>query len=220
MVQKSITPTEYRLLQELVREAILEQSLTGISCSSEEKNNVRSELQKLLQLDYSTPLPETTLEFLERQIRIEKFKDQTWGGKTLQKSFEERKQEFDRVVYSLIRTKDEGISRELYFRLLEGEQSFSELAQQYSQGPEAKTGGKVGPIPLSLPHPQIAKLLRRSSAGQLHPPVKIDNWFVLIRLEQFVSGVLDAKLRQRLLDELYEEWLSKQIATAFQEANN
>ena len=220
MVQKSITPTEYRLLQELVREAILEQSLTGISCSPEEKNNVRSELQKLLQLDYSTPLPETTLEFLERQIRIEKFKDQTWGGKTLKKSFEDRKQEFDRVVYSLIRTKDEGVARELYFRLLEGEQNFSELAQQYSQGPEAKTGGKVGPIPLSLPHPQIAKLLRRSSAGQLHPPVKIDNWFVLIRLEKFVSGVLDAKLRQRLLDELYEEWLSKQIATAFQEANN
>ena len=217
MVQKSINPTEYRLLFELVREAILDQAVSGVRCSQDEENNVKVKLQQLLELDYSTPLPDLTQEFLVRQLRIEKFKHQTWGDERVKKFFKERKSEFDRIVYSLIRTKDEGIARELYFRLVEGEQTFSQLAQEYSQGPEAKTGGRVGPIPLTLPHPTIAQLLMRSSVGQLHPPVKIDGWLVIIRLEQIVPGVLDSKLKQRLVDELYEQWLSKQIATVFQE---
>ena len=217
MVQKSITPTEYRLLFELVREAILDQAVSGVRCSQDEENKVKVKLQQLLELDYSTPLPDLTQEFLVRQLRIEKFKEQTWGEGEIKKFFKERQSEFDRVVYSLIRTKDEGVARELYFRLVEGEQTFSQLAEEYSQGPEAKTGGRVGPIPLSLPHPTIAQQLLRSSVGQLHPPIKIDNWLVIIRLEKIVPGVLDSKLKQRLIDELYEQWLSKQIATVFQE---
>lgn len=217
MVQKSINPTEYRLLFELVREAILDQAVSGVRCSQDEENKVKVKLQKLLELDYSTPLPDLTQEFLVRQLRIEKFKHQTWGEEQVKKFFKERQSEFDRIVYSLIRTKDEGIARELYFRLVEGEQTFSQLAQEYSQGPEAKTGGRVGPIPLTLPHPTIAQLLMRSSVGQLHPPLKIDGWLVIIRLEKIVPGVLDSKLKQRLVDELYEQWLSKQIATVFQE---
>ena len=45
------------------------------------------------------------------------------------------------MVYSLIRSKDPGVAQELYFRIQEGENTFSELARQYSQGSEAQTGG-------------------------------------------------------------------------------
>lgn len=210
---------EHSLLVELVREAILDQALAGISCSQQEQNEAKEELQKLLGLDYSTPLPESMQLFLERRIKIEKFKQRTWGGQKLRNFFLQRKKEFDRITYSLIRTKEEGIANELFFRLSEGEQTFSELAQAYSQGPEAKTGGRVGPLPLSLPHPKIAQLLTRSAVGQIHRPIKIESWFVLVRLEELIPALLDGQLKQRLLNELYQQWLNKQITTVFEQGD-
>lgn len=78
-------------------------------------------------------------------MRIEKFKQATWGSK-LESYFYERKQQLDQVVYSLIRTHDAAAAQELYFRLLENEQPFAEIAVLYSQGSEARTGGLIDPL--------------------------------------------------------------------------
>jgi len=51
----------------------------------------------------------------------------------------------------VIRTKDPGVAQELYFRIQAGEQSFAEVAREYSQGPEAYTCGLLGPVELSMP---------------------------------------------------------------------
>jgi hypothetical protein len=78
--------------------------------------------------------------------------------------------QLDKVVYSVIRTKDMGVAQELYFRIQEGEQSFSELAREYSQGPEALTGGLTGPVELILPPRPLAGMLSVSQPDQLWPP--------------------------------------------------
>jgi hypothetical protein len=58
----------------------------------------------------------------ERSLKLAKFKQATWGPK-VNAAFLERKQQLDRVIYSLLRTKDYCTSQELYFRIKEGEQS-------------------------------------------------------------------------------------------------
>ncbi|NKB18401.1 MAG: peptidylprolyl isomerase, partial [Pseudanabaena sp. CRU_2_10] len=132
-------------------------------------------------------------------------------GKKLESYFMTRKPYLDRVLYSLIRTKDLGTAQELYFRIQEGEQSFADLATQYSQGNEAATGGLVGPSPLSAPHPAISRTLAVSQPGQLWPPTRLEEWFIILRLEKFYPAQFDEPTRLQLMEELFESWMKEQI---------
>jgi parvulin-like peptidyl-prolyl isomerase len=89
------------------------------------------------------------------------------------------------VKYSLLRTRDLGLAQELYFRIHDDGIPFAELASVYAEGQEAETGGLIGPVELSVPNPQLAQLLAISQPGQLWPPKKIGDWFVVVRLEDF-----------------------------------
>jgi hypothetical protein len=59
-----------------------------------------------------------------RPILLEKLKEDKWGPK-VESYFMTRKQALDKVLYSLIRTKDLGLAQELYFRIKEGEQTLA-----------------------------------------------------------------------------------------------
>jgi parvulin-like peptidyl-prolyl isomerase len=104
-----------------------------------------------------------------------------------------------------------GIAQEIYFRVNEGEQNFALLAREYSQGPEAQTGGLVGPAELGTLHPTLARVLSVSKPEQLWAPMQLGSWWVLIRLEKFIPAQLDETMRQRLLDELFQNWLQEQL---------
>lgn len=150
------------------------------------------------------------LDLATRNLKIEKFKQATWGSK-LDSHFYKLKAKLDRVVYSLICLWDAGIAQELYFRIVEGEQSFAELARQYSQGAEAEAGGLMGPVPLSVPHPKLARILSISQPGQLWTPIHIGDWWVIVRLEKFIPAQLNEAMQQQLLNELFSSWLQEQL---------
>ncbi len=63
-----------------------------------------------------------------------------------------------------------GIAQELYFRIQAKENSFADLAREYSLGPEAQTGGLVGPIELNALHPVMVQMLSSSQPGQILAP--------------------------------------------------
>jgi parvulin-like peptidyl-prolyl isomerase len=113
----------------------------------------------------------------------------------------------DQVVYSLLRTKDFAIAQELYFRIKAGEESFADAAKAYSQGPEAQTGGIIGPMALTQPHPTLAARLQSAKPGELLPPIRLGEWIVIVRLEQFIAARLDEQTRRALLDKLFQKWL-------------
>jgi parvulin-like peptidyl-prolyl isomerase len=147
----------------------------------------------------------------ERSLKLAKFKQTTWGAK-VNSAFLERKQQLDRVIYSLICTKDFCVAQELYFRVKEGEQSFDELAREYSQGPEAQTGGLIGPIEIGSVHPNLAKMLIASDVGQVQTPTVIGDWIVLVRLEKVLPVTLDEAMQQRLIDEAFTKWLDESVS--------
>ncbi len=154
--------------------------------------------------------PEQLDKLSVRDLKIEKFKQLTWADQ-LDPYFVKCKGKLDRVVYSLIRTKDAGIAQELYFRIQEGENSLVELAREYSEGSEAQTGGLIGPVELNVPHPKISQILSASRPGQLSPPTKVGDWWIILRLEKYMSAQLDEMTKQRLLNELFQGWLMAQI---------
>ena len=210
----------YQLLPQLQREIIIDSAIASITCTKEETAPAFEQLAQAHHLEPSNAHRvlcdrfDLTVEELEtwatRSLRLEKFKQNTWGH-MLENYFLKRKRQLDQVIYSLIRTKDAGIAQEIYFRLQENEQTFTELALLYSQGQEVKTRGIVGPMPLSASHPHIATMLAVSQPGQLWLPQKINDWFVIIRMEEYIHARLDEAMRQQLLEELFNNWLSAQL---------
>ena len=88
---------------------------------------------------------------VEREVRIGKWKKALFEPDAAE-HFERRKPALDRVVYSLLRVKDAGLARELWFRIKEGEATFAELAPMYASGNEVYTAGIVGPVGVSYTH--------------------------------------------------------------------
>lgn len=224
---RTITATEllpllirYQLLPQLLRELLLDQAIEGTECSAEETEQTLQQFYETNQLTDEAARQAWTsrngmsTEQLEnlatRPLRIEKFKQQTWGSK-LESHFLSCKAQFDQITYSLLRHSDPGIIQELYFRIKAGEDSFATLARQYSQGPEAETGGLLGPVPLTQPHPALAEKLTPLKPGQFLPPTRLGDWYVIVRVETRLPARLDAPTRQTLLDELFETWLHTQL---------
>ena len=121
-----------------------------------------------------------------------------WGSE-LQTIFLKRKPELDQVTYSLLRLRDGELASELYQQIKEGEAPFAALASEFSEGPERETGGLLGPMPLTQPHPGLAKLLQVSQPGQLWPPKLLEGWWVIVRLETLHGAIFDPAMQQRLL---------------------
>ena len=224
---KLITPDEmlvlmsqYQLMPQFLRGLIVDRAIAEIEVTEEEAKNAIAQTEAYYQINSPEArqawlaslglTPETFEVMALRPLRLEKFKQATWGGK-IESYFLSRKSYLDQVIYSLIRTKDLGLAQEIYFRIQEGEQSFAELAKEYSQGPEANTGGILGPVPIRQPHPLISQLLSVSKPSQLWPPRSLAEWFVIVKLEKFVPAQLDDAMRRRLLDEMFETWMNEEV---------
>ena len=123
-----------------------------------------------------------------------------------------RKQQLDQVVYSLLRVESGPLAQELYLRIAEGEADFAELAAQYAKGPERTTRGVVGPVPILQAHPALAELLRTSRPGQLSPPIMIEKWWLVVRLEVMRPASFDDAMQERMSRELFEEWVEEQVS--------
>jgi hypothetical protein len=208
------------LLSRVIEEVIIEDAIADIELTPEEvetaqaefcqrhKINSPEEANAWAQRQYGTPdLIHTTA---TREKKLAKFKERTFG-REVDSYFLQRKSHLDRVLYSLIRTTQVGLAQELYFRVHDDGHSFADLAKEYSEGQEAKTGGLIGPVELSVPHPALAGLLSVSKPGQVWPPKRIGEWYVVVRLEKFLPAQLDEPTQARLLDEMFQTWMREQV---------
>ncbi len=210
----------YRLLPQLASELIIDQAIASVTCTLEEqeqacrhfyeRNQLVTEAQRQVWLKHYGMTPEQLEAIPIRTLRIEKFKHATWGHR-LESHFLAHKAQFDQVIYSQICTKNAEAAQELFFRIQDGEQTFAELAQLYSQSAEAVNGGRIGPVALSKTHPMLAQKLSISKPGKLWPPMQLDEWTVIVQLEELIPAQLDEAMRQNLLNHLFETWTREQI---------
>ena len=122
-----------------------------------------------------------------------------------------RKNQLDKVVYSLLRTKDAFLAQELYLRIDGEEANFGDLASQYSEGPERNTKGIVGPVPMTKAHPNVAELLRTTKPGVLLHPVQIGEWWIVMRLESYTPASFGQGMEEQLSQELFDQWVSEEL---------
>tara|TARA_B100000214_G_C23599272_1_gene459923 strand:+ start:61 stop:510 length:450 start_codon:yes stop_codon:yes gene_type:complete len=129
--------------------------------------------------------------------------------------FLKRKEQLDQVTYSLLRVKDEYLARELYFKLVEKESDFGTLSNQYSLGPEKNTQGIIGPIPLNQAHPNLVNCLQNSQVNIINPPIKIDNVYLICRLESMIRASLTEEMELQMSKEIFYEWLVEKTKTEY-----
>ncbi|MEM7595019.1 MAG: peptidylprolyl isomerase [Cyanobacteria bacterium P01_A01_bin.83] len=227
VAQQTITPEEiipllsdYQMLAKFKREVLIDQAIQSISFTPSEKaeivqqfyqqQGINSDSERDLWLKKYGMNWEQIKKIAVRQFKIQKFKQMTWGDK-LGAYFIHRKKQLDQVVFSLIRTSKLELAQELYFRLQANEQSFVELAQQYSQGSESLVGGFVGPIELGNLPSVLAEVLSQFQPKQIYP-VSDGKWQMIVRLEKVIPARLDQSMVQKLLNELFELWLIRQLS--------
>ena len=207
----------YRLWPVVLREALLDKAVSGVQCSSEEVTESWNLWCKRNEVDPSAPVFEglsqaEMIAAATREKKIEKFKEMAFS-KLLPEYFRSRKGELDRVQLELIQFQHAAIAEEALFRCREGEQSLEaaahELAHRDGGEPPVK---KVGPVGLGRLSNGLASLVTGSRPGDLLGPKKIGIFHVVVRVLELREASLDGRIRQRLLDELLNQWVEQQMA--------
>jgi parvulin-like peptidyl-prolyl isomerase len=211
---------QYRLWPILQRELIIDRELANIACSQSEvlgaykafyqKYQINSDADRTLWLERNHCSLDRFEHLVLKTIKLDRYK-QTIFGNRVDSYFLQRKSQLDRAVYLVLRVKDPHLAQELFFRIRDGEATFTELVKQYSGGEEAEMGGSIGPHEMSIPHPALAQKLISLKAGELASPLQIADWFVIVKLEKHLPAQLDKAMRMRLTDELYEQWIQEKL---------
>lgn len=125
--------------------------------------------------------------------------------------FLKRKDGLDQVTYSLIRIKESFLAQEIFFRIEENPSAFGDLANQYSIGSENSSRGIVGPVSLNQGHPQLVSLLKNSTPGEVNQPIRIEDFWVITRLENLKKGSLNDETIKIMSQEIFNDWLDDKV---------
>lgn len=209
---------KYNLLPQIQREVMIDDVISWIECTTEELENAYHNLVKTTSNKSNSELAascqenkqakQRVINSLARKLKIEKFKQATWGDE-VKSYFISQKKKLDKVVYSEIIHQDEGVATEIYFRLLSKEQSFTELALEYLQSQEPQNYRPYEPIKVCSLDSQVGQLLFKHEPGTVLRPIQCGNVYRVIRLEKIILAVLDQAMHRKLLDELFQAWLDQ-----------
>jgi parvulin-like peptidyl-prolyl isomerase len=213
-----------QLLPQLLREIVIDELIDRVAGDYQiDLTPTPEEFERLsAQVAGITPFQGMNKDQIEaitlRTLKLHKFKQAGWGQK-VSGYYQSVQHQLYRVSYSILQIEDGLIAQEVFFRIQSGEQSFAELAVQYSLDPSAKKGGLVGPMLSRDLSPEIAQVLQQLSPGQLSPLFQIERNYGFIRLNELTPPQLDESMHQVLLDELFESWIQAQIATEIGDGN-
>ena len=217
---------DHGLLRPLLRQTLLAEAVADQLLTDEQRGQALQSFAQQRGLDSQEALqrycqaqllsPEALNRQVELPLRVQQHCQQHFGPKA-EARFLERKHQLDQVVYSLLRLQSEGLARELFLQLQEGEANFADLAARHSEGPEKATRGIVGPAPLSQGHPQLVQRLRTAQPGVLLEPFQIEQWWLVVRLESLRPASFDPMIALQMSQELFEQWLEQQVDLKIQQ---
>ena len=227
-----LNPLSYKLLEHykitkiLAKCEVVEEHVSGIEYTEEEKKKLKSELMGRLGVKSEAKLLEKLAEekvneedYYEstkktiglRNLAIKLFKDKAKA------KFLDEKHKYDVGSYSLIRVKNVYQAREIIIRIQEGEESFEDLATKYSEGPEKYNRGVVGPGPIEKASPELAKIVRGSQPGVTRGPFQIGEWVVIVRLNHLTLAKYDSRIEEKICTDLFEKYIDEKTEKLMEE---
>lgn len=207
----------YRLWPVVLREALLDKAISGISCTPGEADEAWTSWCGRNEVDPLAPVfeglsPSEMRHAATREKRIEKFREGAFTA-LLPEYFRSRKADLDRVTLEVVQFRHQSLAEEALFRCRGGEQSLEEAARElaHREGSEPLLR-KVGPIGLGRLSAGLASLVTGKSAGAVLGPKKLGHHHCIVRVIEIRESSLDQRTRQRLLEELLNQWVEQQIS--------
>ncbi|MBE9172053.1 peptidylprolyl isomerase [Cyanobium sp. LEGE 06143] len=214
------TLARYGLLRPFLRQQLLEELLAPIQLNEEEQEAALAQFRQdngidddsqLLELKQALLLTHSDLDYQAHfPVKVWKYSVEHFSSKA-ESRFLANKADLDQVVYSLLRTANPNLARELFLQISEGESSFDQLAASHAEGPERATRGIVGPVPLAQAHPELMQRLRTARPGVVLEPFPIGEWWLLVRLESLEPASFDDEVADAMIQELLDEWLEEEV---------
>lgn len=206
----------WELLPELLRKIVIEDAIEQVAdLESIDLNYTSVEFDKLLiEIKKSSAFQGMNVSQLsaitERELKLQKFKQGKWKDQ-VETYFKSQGTGLDSVVISILQVADAYLAQELFFRIESGEESFAEIALDYSQGKYAGNGGIVGPLLLRELAPSIAHIVTQLQPGKLSPLFEIDGYYTLFRLDELLPAQLNERMKIFIVDELFNNWVNTEI---------
>ena len=202
------------LIKTMIRDSLLDQVKLENKLDDDlaenffKKRNIYDDQNKKNYLTKNLMDEEDLIRISSTQYKRNLFSSKLFEEKT-DEFFKKRKEDLDQYIYSFIQVKDQNLAQELYLKLESNESEFSILAREYSLGPEKYRKGIEGPTLGSNINPKIKDILKSTDKGLVCEPFKINDLWLVIRLEEIIYAELNETMKKILSNELFELFLEK-----------
>ncbi len=130
----------------------------------------------------------------------------------LEKHFYEHQLEYVAAVTYEVVFEDRDLALELFYALEEGEVNFPEIARLYISEPELRRAyGYQGLRYRKDFRPEIAAGVFAAAPPEALKPITTPKGVHLIWVEEVIQPQLDEELRQKIITELFSDWLKQHI---------
>lgn len=130
----------------------------------------------------------------------------------VEKYFYERRLDYDTAATYEVLFEDRDLALELFYAIEEGEISFAEIARQFILEPELRRAyGYKGLQHRKDFRPEVAVAVFAASAPCILKPITTPKGVHLIWVEETIQPQLDEELREKIISELFSDWLKQQI---------
>lgn len=114
------------------------------------------------------------------------------------------------IIYEIV-LDDQDEAIELFYEIQEGETSFSEAAKEYIQDRELRRkGGYRGKVNRTEMKPEVSAAVFAANPPAILKPIVTADGIYLVLVEEIVKPELDQKLQQKIMFDLFTEWLKQQ----------
>jgi len=147
------------------------------------------------------------LNSLSNQNRLIPDLKRSWFESKAREYFLLNGSKWDQIYFSVLQTDDPHLAQEWYFKILESEYCYADLASN-SLGPERNTGGIIGPVRFKDLQSPFDLLLRRIKPAEIQPPfLSASGRYCVVRLDHLFTSRWCEPLISIIVDYLYREWL-------------
>jgi parvulin-like peptidyl-prolyl isomerase len=137
---------------------------------------------------------------------------QTLFAKEVESFFIQNSQSFEQVIFYQIIVDSEKLAQELYYQIEEGEISFYDAAHLYDIDENRRQKcGYEGKIYRWAMQADIAAIMFTTIPKQLIGPLKTDQGYHLLMVEELIPAELSPERYQEILNNMFQQWLTAEL---------
>ena len=202
----------------IAKELVLKKELDAVEITESDNNRLLGNFKttnKLTKADeYNRYLEKNKINekvlkrFLQRPEKIRQFKEEKWGPR-VNALYLRNKDKYDKMSYYLLKSTNSDVMQEVYFRLKDKEETWESMSSQFP----GSISPMKGPIAIEKIESNLVKRMRSAGTGKIIKPLRIENEYIIAELINVEPSKLDQKLREKILEDEFNEWLKTETNT-------